>query len=185
MTNATEVGVVAFYVDDIHNVHDGSYLMFEPQGVLDEADVRPQLLFLFFFLSPLTFVHFLLVLFQLSGELFQLGVPQSLVPNVQQQARLEAALQHGQRSCKVSRGGAVAHSTYPRLSKQAPVRMHKDGRDVALQLQHGGPDHAQHLGTCAMQGPDPLEGGGVGEGKLVREVSPLDALLRGLDLAQS
>ena len=90
--------------------------MLESQRVFDEADVRPQLFFLLFLFPPLSFVNFLFVLLQLRSELLQLRVTQRLVPDVQHQARLKAALQHCQRSGKVSRCDTVAHGTSPRLS---------------------------------------------------------------------
>ena len=135
--------------------------MLETQRVLDEADVRPKFFFLLFFLSPLPLFNFLLVLFQLGGDLLQLRVTQGLVPDVQQQARLEAAVQHRLRPGEVARGGAVAHRSDPGLPEQPPVGVQEHGRNAVLQLQHGGADHAQDLQPSPVEGSDPLEGGGV------------------------
>jgi len=158
--------------------------MLQTQGVLDEADVGSQFFFLFLFLSPLSFVHLLLVLLQLCGELLQLGVTQSLIPDIEKQARLQAALQHCQRAGKVSRRRTVTNGTYPWLPQQAPIGMHENGRYAVFELQHGGPDHADNLHAGTVLGADPFEDGGVGEGELVREVRPLDPFLRSLNLAE-
>ena len=135
--------------------------MLETQRVLDEAEVWPELFFLFFFLSPFPLFHFLLVLLQLRGELLQLRVAQGLVPDVQKQARLEAAVQNRQRAGKVARGGAVAHSSDPRFSEQPPVGVQEHGRNAVLQLKHGGADQAQDLDSSSVKGSDPFEGGSV------------------------